>query len=120
MLYLINLLNFGFISVDTRVKVYSKQSASIFAILLTLNIFFMTCLTKVYGSLWVKGKCLQCFDTVGWAAGRASGLLKLSGGVLAWLSAGTRYRLAYGPADATAIHCQHNDRLTAFDPGQPG
>jgi len=26
--------------------------------------------------------CLQCFDTVGWAAGRASGL---SGGVLAWL-----------------------------------
>ena len=27
--------------------------------------------------------CLQCFDTVGWAAGRASGL---SGGVLVWLS----------------------------------
>jgi len=31
--------------------------------------------------------CLQCFDAVGWAAGRASGLQKkLSGGVLAWLS----------------------------------
>jgi len=30
--------------------------------------------------------CLQCFDPVGWAAGRASGLKKLSGGVLAWLS----------------------------------
>jgi len=29
---------------------------------------------------------LQCFDAVGWVAGRASGLLKLSGGVLAWLS----------------------------------
>jgi len=29
---------------------------------------------------------LQCFDTVGWVAGRASGLQKLSGGVLAWLS----------------------------------
>jgi len=28
----------------------------------------------------------QCFDAVGWAAGRASGLYKLSGGVLAWLS----------------------------------
>jgi len=28
------------------------------------------------------GLCLQCFDTVGWAAGRASGLLKLSGWVL--------------------------------------
>ena len=27
-------------------------------------------------------KCLQCFDTVGWAAGRASGLQKLSGEVL--------------------------------------
>jgi len=30
--------------------------------------------------------CLQCFDAVGWAAGRASGLEKLSGEVLAWLS----------------------------------
>jgi len=26
---------------------------------------------------------LQCFDAVGWAAGRASGVLKLSGEVLA-------------------------------------
>jgi len=30
--------------------------------------------------------CLQCFDAVGWVAGRASGLQKLSGEVLAWLS----------------------------------
>jgi len=30
--------------------------------------------------------CLQLFDAVGWAAGRASGLSKLSGGVLAWSS----------------------------------
>ena len=29
---------------------------------------------------------IQCFDAVGWAAGRASGLQKLSGGVQAWLS----------------------------------
>jgi len=30
---------------------------------------------------------LQCFDTVGWAAGRGSvACKKLSGGVLAWLS----------------------------------
>jgi len=36
---------------------------------------------------YTKHKCLQCFDAVGWAAGRASGLQKLSGGVLAWLSA---------------------------------
>jgi len=30
--------------------------------------------------------CLQCFDTVGWASGRASGLYKLSDEVLVWLS----------------------------------
>jgi len=29
--------------------------------------------------------CLQCFDTVGWASGRASGLYRLSGEVLVWL-----------------------------------
>ena len=29
---------------------------------------------------------LQCFDAVGWAAGKASGLWKLSSGVLEWLS----------------------------------
>jgi len=31
-------------------------------------------------------KSLQCFDAVGWVVGRASGLLKLSGEVPAWLS----------------------------------
>ena len=46
--------------------------------------------------------CLQCFDAVGWAGRRASGLQKLSGWVLAWLSVGARCRLAYGPADAIA------------------
>jgi len=30
--------------------------------------------------------CLQCFDAVGWAAGRAWPVKKLNGGVLAWLS----------------------------------
>ena len=30
--------------------------------------------------------CLQCFDTVGWASGSASGLQKLSDEVLVWLS----------------------------------
>ena len=29
---------------------------------------------------------LQCFDAVGWVAGRAPACKKLSGGVLAWLS----------------------------------
>ena len=30
--------------------------------------------------------CLQCFDTVGWASGRASGCKRLSDELLAWLS----------------------------------
>jgi len=53
------------------------------------------------GSVWPCGDCgrgidnnsiqctsfyLQCFNTVGWVSGRASGLLKLSDGVLVWLS----------------------------------
>jgi len=50
----------------------------------------------------IQQHCLQCFDTVGWVAGRAS--KKLSGGVLAWLSVWNN---------------NNNDRLTAFDPGQP-
>ena len=36
--------------------------------------------------LFYRLDCLQCFDTVGRAAGRASILQKLSGEVLAWLS----------------------------------
>jgi len=34
----------------------------------------------------VRQHCLQCFDAVGWMAGRAFSLYKLSGEVLAWLS----------------------------------
>ena len=37
--------------------------------------------------------CLQCFDAVGWAAGRASGLYK------------NRVVGYWGTADATATHC---------------
>ena len=49
---------------------------------------------------------LQCFDAVGWATGRASGLYKnwVVGCWRGYLS-GVRCRLAYGPADATATHC---------------
>jgi len=38
---------------------------------------------------------LQCFDTVGWASGRASGLYKiiLSDDVLVWLSAWSKVRI---------------------------
>jgi len=37
--------------------------------------------------------CLQCFDAVGWAAGRASFLKKTSGEVLAWLSAWSKVEM---------------------------
>ena len=46
--------------------------------------------------------CLQCFDTVCWASGIASGLQKLSDEVLVCYLSRIRCRLfAYGPADAT-------------------
>jgi len=49
---------------------------------------------------------------------------KLSGGVLTWLSAGVRCRLAYGPADATATQClllQYNlDWFYLSGTGSPG
>jgi len=38
------------------------------------------------------------------AAGRASGLKKMSGGMLAWLSLWGKVQIAYGPADANATH----------------
>ena len=50
--------------------------------------------------------CLQCFDAVGWAAGRASGLYKTEwwgAGVVVCLERGAD--LHTGPADATATHC---------------
>ena len=37
--------------------------------------------------------CLQCFDTVGWAAGRVSGLLKSCGGVLEWWSVWSKVQM---------------------------
>ena len=42
--------------------------------------------------------CLQCFDAVGWAAGRASVLWKLSGGVLAWLSVWSEVQTCIWPS----------------------
>jgi len=47
--------------------------------------------------------CLQCFDAVGWAAGRASGLWKLSGGVLAWLSVWSEVQTCIWPS---WCHCR--------------
>ena len=45
----------------------------------------------------------QCSDTVGWAAGRASGLeKKLTGGVLAWLSVWSEMQTCIWPS---GFHC---------------
>ena len=63
-------------------------------------------------SFWRCRQCLQwfdslqCFDAVGWAPGKASGLWKnwVVGCWCGYLS-GVRCRLAYGPANATATHC---------------
>ena len=41
---------------------------------------------------------LQCFDAVGWAAGRASGLYKMSGGVLVWLSVWSEVQTCMWPS----------------------
>jgi len=51
-----------------------------------------------WDALASAGLCLQCFDTVGWAAGRASGLWKLSGGVLAWLSVWSEVQTCIWPS----------------------
>ena len=51
----------------------------------------------------VNPALLQCFEAVGWAAGRASGLQKTEWWGAGW--SGARCRLAYGPADATSTHC---------------
>jgi len=49
--------------------------------------------------------CLQCFDAVGWVAGRALGLYKTE-----WWDAGVvicvrRDAELYGTSDATVTHC---------------
>jgi len=41
---------------------------------------------------------LQCFDAVGWVAGRASGLSKQSGGVLVWLSVWSEVQTCIWPS----------------------
>jgi len=41
---------------------------------------------------------IKCFDTVGWAAERTSGLLKLSGGMLAWLSVWGEVQICIWPS----------------------
>jgi len=59
------------------------------------------CMTQQYKFYYVcMYVCLQSFDAVGWAAGRASGLQvnKLSGGVLEWLSVWSEVQTCIWPS----------------------
>ena len=63
-------------------------------------------LILAFVSMSCISSCLQCFDAVGWVAGRhpACKKLRVVGYWRGYLS-GARCRLAYGPADATATYC---------------
>jgi len=50
-------------------------------------------------------QCLQCFDAVGWAAGRAYACKKLSGGVLAWLPVWSEVLICMWLNIIKYIHC---------------
>jgi len=51
--------------------------------------------------------CLQCFDTVGWAAGRASSLQKMTGVMLAFIS-------VWGEVQICICHC-HSPSLAPIN-----
>jgi len=56
--------------------------------------------------------CLQCFDTVGWPAGRQQACKKLSDGVLAWLSVWSEVQTCIWPS---WCHC-HSLSLASVKP----
>ena len=53
---------------------------------------------KIFYTSTVVIMALQCFDAVGWVAGRVSGRKKLSGGVLAWLSVWSEVQTCIWPS----------------------
>jgi len=68
---------------------------------------------------------LQCFDAVGWAAGRASGLKKQSGGVLSWLSVCCNLHMAQLMQLPLTVSCFSKIQtgftfLVPAHPGSPG
>ena len=65
-------------NVSSCATVYCNQYHSPLCTIYTPIAFVLASRINFYG--------LQCFDAVGWAAGRASACKKMSGGVLAWLS----------------------------------
>jgi len=56
---------------------------------------------QIHLSVSTQFTCLQCFDAVGWTAGREEGhpaCKKLSGGVLAWLSVWSKVQTCIWPS----------------------
>ena len=49
-------------------------------------------------SVFLSLSCLQCYDAVGWAAGRHPACKKLSGGVLSWLSVWSEVQTCIWPS----------------------
>jgi len=70
---------------------------SLFLILVVARSSSTSCAVCMY-VISVYMICLQCFDAVGWAAGRTSGCKKLSGGVLAWLSVSGEVQICIWPS----------------------
>jgi len=61
-----------------------------------------------YGIIYAAQYLVMCVPSVTLLVGQQEGhpaCKILSGGVLVWFLSGTRCRLAYSPADATATHC---------------
>ena len=73
-------------------QIHTCQVLPCACIVSIITVLILSCLFKV--QRW----CLQCFDAVGWAAGRASGLQKTSGGVLAWLSVWSEVQTCIWPS----------------------
>jgi len=74
------------------------------SVIISLHSFVITCDSWLLCAIQIVllgggASCLQCFDAVGWAAGRASGL---SGGVLAWLSVWSEVQACIWPS---GCHC---------------
>jgi len=62
---------------------------------------------KVFYTIICALHCLQCFDAVGWVAGRASACKKLSCSMLAWLCVWSRCRFASLHIAPNRSPCQH-------------
>jgi len=57
---------------ETKVKAKSRPVP--FRIRMVIGVRIRVLFLFDYCNLWLKWLCLQCFDAVGWAAGRASSL----------------------------------------------